>query len=169
MPPRWHCLFTSGPNDRHDVCCGGIQQRTGGARRRLRRRSRRADVEFPTDRRYLATHEWHKLDGDVCTIGITQFAADELTDITYVDLPSPGREVAAGQAVGEIESVKATSELVSGVPGVVAEVNSKLADAPELVNNDTYGEGWIVKIKVTDVSAYESLLTSEAYGAQLVG
>lgn len=124
-------------------------------------------VDYPTDRRYLASHEWHKLEGDICTIGITKFAADELTDITYVELPAPGREVSAGEAVGEIESVKATSELVCAVPGVITEVNEKLADAPELVNNDTHGEGWMLKVKVSDTSAYEGLMTAEAYQAQL--
>jgi glycine cleavage system H protein len=124
-------------------------------------------VDYPTDRRYLTSHEWHKLEGDVCTIGITKFAADELTDITYVELPAPGREVSAGEVVGEIESVKATSELVCAVPGVITEVNEKLADAPELVNNDTHGEGWMVKVKVSDTSAYEGLMTAEAYEAQL--
>lgn len=126
-------------------------------------------MDYPRDRRYSATHEWHKLDGDVCTIGITKYAADELTDITFVELPSPGREVATGDAIGEIESVKAASELVTGVPGIVVAVNEKLADAPELVNEDTHGEGWMVKIKVTDASALEGLLTAEAYEAQLGG
>lgn len=126
-------------------------------------------MDYPRDRRYSPTHEWHKLDGDVCTIGITKYAADELTDITFVELPSPGREVAAGDAIGEIESVKAASELVTGVPGIVVAVNEKLADAPELVNEDTHGEGWMVKIKVTDASALEGLLTAEAYEAQLGG
>ncbi len=124
-------------------------------------------MDYPTDRRYLASHEWHKLEGDICTIGITKFAADELTDITYVELPAPGREVSAGEAVGEIESVKATSELACAVPGVITEVNEKLADAPELVNNDTHGQGWMVKVKVSDTSAYEGLMTAEAYQAQL--
>jgi glycine cleavage system H protein len=92
-------------------------------------------VGVPTDRRYLKSHEWHKLDGNICTIGITQFAADELTDITYVSLPKVGKEVAAGQPMGEVESVKATSELYCGVSGVVTEVNEKLNNAPELVNS----------------------------------
>ncbi len=133
------------------------------------RQLRRQGVDYPRDRRYSATHEWHKLDGDTCTIGITKYAADELTDITFVELPSPGREVAAGDAIGEIESVKAASELVTGVPGVVVAVNEKLGDAPELVNEDTHGEGWMVKIKVTDASALEGLMTAEAYEAQLAG
>ncbi|MBN2562589.1 MAG: glycine cleavage system protein GcvH [Phycisphaerae bacterium] len=126
-------------------------------------------MDYPTDRRYLATHEWHKLDGDICTIGITKFAADELTDVTYVDLPSPGKEITAGEAFGEIESVKATGDLSSGVSGVVTEVNEKLGDAPELVNDDPHGEGWMIKVKVSDASALEGMLTAEAYEAQLNG
>lgn len=124
-------------------------------------------MDAPTDRRYLKTHEWHKLDGDVCTVGITQFAADELTDITYVSLPSVGKEVAANESFGEVESVKATSDLNCGVAGVVAEVNSKLNDAPELVNQDPFGEGWMVRLKVSDPSTLDALMTAEAYQKQL--
>lgn len=122
---------------------------------------------YPTDRRYLSSHEWHKLDGDVCTIGITKFAADELTDITFVGLPAAGKEIAAGKAFGEIESVKATSELVSGMAGTVTAVNAKLADEPGLVNSDSYGEGWMVKIKIKDKAAYDKLLAADAYEKQL--
>lgn len=121
----------------------------------------------PTDRRYLASHEWHKLDSGVCTIGITKFAADELTDITYVSLPSVGGEVTAGKPFGEIESVKATSDLVSGVSGVITAVNTKLNDAPELVNSDSFGEGWMIKVKVSNNAAYDKLLSAAAYEAQL--
>ena len=126
-------------------------------------------MSFPTDRRYLESHEWHKLDGDVCTIGITQFAADELTDITYVSLPAPGTEVTAGVPFGEVESVKATSDLTSGVSGVVAEVNNKLEDAPELVNERPFADGWMVKIKVSNPSKLDALLDAAAYEAQLEG
>jgi glycine cleavage system H protein len=124
-------------------------------------------VGYPTDRRYLPSHEWHKLDGDISTIGITKFAADQLTDVTYVDLPSPGKEITAGSPFGEIESVKATSELLAGVSGVVTAVNKQLSEAPELVNNDSYGEGWMIKVKLTDKSAFERLLTADAYEKQL--
>ena len=123
----------------------------------------------PTDRRYLASHEWHKLEGEICTIGISQFAADELTDVTYVSLPSPGTEVTAGQSMGEVESVKATSDLNSGVSGVVTEINEKLNEAPELVNNDPFGEGWMIRVKITDRSQLDGLLDAPAYEAQLGG
>ncbi len=123
----------------------------------------------PTDRRYLASHEWHKLEGEICTIGVSQFAADELTDVTYVSLPEPGKEVTAGQPLGEVESVKATSDLNSGVSGVVTEINEKLNEAPELVNNDPFGEGWMIRVKITDRSQLDGLLDASAYEAQLGG
>ena len=123
----------------------------------------------PADRRYLKSHEWHKLDGDICTIGISQFAADELTDVTYVSLPAAGKEVVADQPFGEIESVKATSDLTSGISGVVTEINGRLDESPELVNDDPFGEGWMIKVKVSDPAALDSLLTAEAYEAQLGG
>lgn len=131
--------------------------------------SRRRGVGVPDDRRYLKSHEWHKLDGDICSIGITQFAADELTDITYVSLPKVGREVTAGQTIGEVESVKATSDLYSGISGVVVEVNDKLGDSPDLVNSDAFGEGWMVRLKVSNPAQLEKLLTAEQYDAQING
>ena len=124
-------------------------------------------MAIPSDRKYLASHEWHKLDGDVCTIGITDFAAAELTDITYVSLPSVGKELTAGKPFGEIESVKATSDMYTGVSGTVVEVNDKLADAPELVNNDAFGGGWMIKVKVKDKAALDKLLNSADYQSQI--
>lgn len=126
-------------------------------------------MSVPTDRRFLATHEWHKLDGDICTLGISQFAADELTDVTYVSLPAAGKEITAGQPFGEIESVKATSDLNAGVSGVVTEVNEKLNDAPELVNSDPFGDGWMIKVKVGDASQHAGLLDAGAYEARIAG
>jgi len=117
----------------------------------------------PSDRRYLESHEWHKLDGDVATIGITQIAADELTDITYVALPKVGDKVEANARFGEIESVKATSDLYSGVGGTITEVNSALADDPGLVNRDPYAGGWMVKLKVTNPADVNKLLSVEEY------
>lgn len=126
-------------------------------------------MSVPTDRRFLATHEWHKLDGDICTVGISQFAADELADVTFVSLPAPGKEITAGKPFGEIESVKATSDLNAGISGVVTEVNEKLNDAPELVNSDPFGDGWMIKVKVSDASQHAGLLDAEAYEAQIAG
>ena len=126
-------------------------------------------MSAPTDRRYLSSHEWHKLDGDVCTIGITDFAAKELTDITYVSLPSVGKELTAGKPFGEVESVKATSDMYTGVSGTVIEINPKLADAPELVNNDAFGQGWMLKVRVKDRAAVEKLMSSADYEKQIKG
>lgn len=117
----------------------------------------------PADRRYLPSHEWHKLDGDTVTIGITQIAADELTDVTFVSLPKVGDTLAANARFGEIESVKATSDLYSGVAGTVVEVNGALANDPGLVNRDPYNAGWMVKIKTTDPSAVQKLLSVDDY------
>src|SRR3954468_19685663 len=101
----------------------------------------------PADRRYTRTHEWHKQEGDLVTIGITRHAVDELTDVTFVDLPAVGKKVQAGQRFGEIESVKATAELNAAVSGEVVEINATLRDDPSQVNSDPYGKGWMVKIK----------------------
>jgi glycine cleavage system H protein len=120
-------------------------------------------MSVPTDRTYLETHEWHKLDGGVVTIGITQIAADELTDITFVSLPKVGDNVTANARWGEIESVKATSDLYSGVSGTVTEVNSELTNNPALVNTDPHGAGWMIKVKVSDPGEVKKLLSAEDY------
>lgn len=121
----------------------------------------------PADRKYSKTHEWFKVDGDVVTIGISQFAADELTDITFVDLPQPGTQITAGKAFGEIESVKATSALYSAVGGEVTEVNGALADQPELVNNNPFDQGWMIKVRVSDLSPLDGLMDADAYNAMV--
>src|SRR5438270_3570206 len=120
-------------------------------------------MSTPTDRRYLETHEWHKPQGDTVTIGITQFAADELTDITFVQLPKVGAKVSANKAFGEVESVKATSDLYSGVSGEVVAVNDALTGKPGLVNDDPYEKGWLIKVKVTDAGDVNKLLSTEDY------
>jgi glycine cleavage system H protein len=117
----------------------------------------------PDDRRYLETHEWHKLDGDSVTIGISQFAADELTDITFVDLPKVGSPVQANQRFGEIESVKATADLYSGVSGTITAVNDALRNEPGLVNKDPFGQGWMIRVQVTDPGQIQQLLTAQQY------
>ena len=121
-------------------------------------------MSAPTDRKYLATHEWHKLDGDTVTLGITNIAADELTDITYVALPKVGEKITAGGRFGEIESVKATSDLYSGVSGTITAVNEELTKNPGLVNTDPFEAGWMVKIKADNAAAeMDKLLSSEEY------
>jgi glycine cleavage system H protein len=122
---------------------------------------------IPTDRKYTQTHEWFKAEGDIVTIGITQYAADELTDITFVDLPDVGSSIEPGVACGEIESVKATSELFSAVGGKVVEINSDLEDQPELVNNDPFEAGWMLKVQADDLSPLDNLMDPSTYEQML--
>ncbi len=117
----------------------------------------------PQDRKYLESHEWHLVDGDLVTIGITQFAADQLSDITYVELPAVGAECIAGKIFGEVESVKATSELYCAVSGKVSAVNEALEDQPELVNTDPFNTGWMIKIQASDLAGVEKLLPASEY------
>ena len=127
----------------------------------------RADTKMkvPIDRRYSETHEWFLQDDSTVTMGISQFAADELTDITYVDLPTVGTKLNVGDVVGEVESVKATSEIFSAVAGTVIAVNTALVDHPELVNDDAFDEGWMVKIKVESDEALKALMPAKEYTA----
>lgn len=120
-------------------------------------------MSVPQDRKYLESHEWHQLAGDVVTIGITQIAADDLTDITYVKMPAVGTKIAANSPFGEIESVKATSDLYSGVSGIVTAINQELNSNPGLVNSDPFGKGWMIKVKVTDANPLAKLLSADEY------
>ncbi|MBK8913293.1 MAG: glycine cleavage system protein GcvH [Phycisphaerales bacterium] len=120
-------------------------------------------MAVPNDRKYLKSHEWFKVEGRSVTIGITKFAADELTDITYVQLPAVGKRVTAGQSFGEVESVKATSELYSALDGTVTAVNTALADAPELVNQDAFERGWMIRIECDNLGPLEGLMDGPAY------
>jgi glycine cleavage system H protein len=117
----------------------------------------------PSDRKYLQTHEWHKVEGDTATIGITQIAADELTDITYVSLPKVGANVSANKPFGEIESVKATSDLYSGVSGEVIAVNDALKTDPALVNRDPYAAAWMIKVRLSNPGEINPLLSADDY------
>jgi len=120
-------------------------------------------MKAPTDRMYAETHEWYLLDDGVVTMGITQYAADELTDITYVELPKVGTRIGAGDAVGDVESVKATSEVFSAVSGKVVAVNNALTEHPELLNDDAFEEGWIAKIEVDSPEPLKSLMNAKEY------
>ncbi len=120
-------------------------------------------MSVPADRRYLESHEWHQLAGDVVTIGITQHAADELTDITFVQLPKVGSAVAAGKPFGEIESVKATADLMCGISGQVVAVNDALSTNPGMINQDPYAGGWMIRVKVADAALVQKLLSAEDY------
>jgi glycine cleavage system H protein len=117
----------------------------------------------PTDRVYSETHEWHKLEGDTLTLGLTQFAVDALTDVTYVEMKKPGFKFKAGDIIGEVESVKTTSDVYCAAGGEIAEVNAALADDPGLLNSDPFGKGWLVKIKVSDKSGLGKLMQAAAY------
>lgn len=122
-------------------------------------------MSSPADRKYASTHEWHKQDGDIVTIGVSQFAVDELTDVTFVDLPQVGKKITAGKPWGEIESVKATSELYAAVSGEVVEVNDAVKDDPSLVNQDPYEKGWLIKVKAPGADL-STLPDGPAYDAQ---
>jgi glycine cleavage system H protein len=118
----------------------------------------------PEDSRYAKSHEYINVEGEVGTIGITDYAQKELGDVVFVELPQVGTQLEAGDELGSIESVKAVSELFAPVGGEVVEVNERLAEKPELVNTDPYGDGWMVRIKVADPSeADELLMTAEEY------
>lgn len=117
----------------------------------------------PEDNRYAKSHEYVHLEGETGTIGITDYAQKELGDVVFVELPQVGAELEAGDELGSIESVKAVSELFVPVSGVVTEVNEALADNPGLVNSDPYGDGWMIRMKVSDATEAEELMSAEEY------
>ena len=119
----------------------------------------------PSELRYTKEHEWVRVEGDTATIGITNYAQDQLGDIVFVELPAAGAAVSAAQKFGEIESVKAVSELLAPVSGEVTEANEGLADSPESVNDDPYGDGWMVKVRLSDAAELDQLLSSDEYEA----
>ena len=122
-------------------------------------------MNFPTNVKYTKEHEWIRQEGDVAYVGITDYAQQQLGDIVFVDIPTVGETLAAGETFGTIEVVKTISDLFLPVSGEVLEQNETLADQPELVNQDPYGEGWLVKIKPADDADFDSLLDAEAYKA----
>jgi glycine cleavage system H protein len=119
----------------------------------------------PGDLRYTSEHEWIRVEGDEATVGITQYAADQLGDIVFVELPAVGRAVAQHASFGVVESVKAVSDLFAPVAGEVTAVNGALAGQPELLNGDPYGEGWIVRLRLADPGQVDTLLDAAAYDA----
>jgi len=120
-------------------------------------------MNVPGNLKYTNDHEWALVDGDVATIGITEYAAGELGDVVYVELPSVGDTAVKGDSIGTIEAVKTVADIYSPVSGEVVEVNDALADTSELLNKDPYGEGWIVKIKLSDPAELDGLLSPEDY------
>ena len=121
----------------------------------------------PKKLRFAPTHEWAQLEGNICTVGISKFAVEQLTDIVYIELPDPGDHVFAGDSFGEIESVKAVSDLYSPVNGEVIAINEPLISDPSAITKDPYGKGWMVKIKVERGSNLNKLLSLEQYEKQI--
>ena len=122
----------------------------------------------PSDLRYIQEHDWVRVEADgLATFGITDHAQDSLGDVVFVDLPAPGAEVAKSEPFGEVESVKAVSELIAPVGGRVVERNDAVMDAPELVNESPYGDGWLVKVEVADASELDGLMSAEEYDSFL--
>ena len=117
----------------------------------------------PEDSRYAKSHEYVHVEGDTGTVGITDYAQNELGDVVFVELPTVGTQLDAGDELGSIESVKAVSELFTPVSGEVTEVNERLRDKPELVNTDPYGDGWMVRIRLTDATEVDELMNAEEY------
>ena len=120
---------------------------------------------YPTELRYSKEHEWAKVEGNRVRVGITQFAADRLSDVVYVELPKVGSQVAFMQPFGVVESVKAVSDLYAPVSGKVAEINEALAEKPEVINTDPYGQAWMIVVEPTDLGELGQLLDAGAYAA----
>ena len=124
-------------------------------------------MNFPSDIRYTAEHEWIRVEGEEAYVGITDYAQSELGEIVFVDVPTIGEEVAQGEVFGSIEAVKTVSDLNIPVTGEVLAINEEGDALPELVNNDPYGEGWIIKIAVKDIAELDNLMDAEAYQATI--
>jgi|TARA_B110000259_G_scaffold55797_1_gene65731 glycine cleavage system H protein len=120
-------------------------------------------MNIPAELKYTKDHEWVKLEGDVATIGITDFAQGELGDIVYVEVETIGETLEAEEVFGTVEAVKTVSDLFLPLAGEVLELNATIEDTPETVNEDPYGEGWMIKMKVSDVAAFEALLSADDY------
>lgn len=120
-------------------------------------------MNFPDNLKYSSDHEWVRVEGNEAFVGITDFAQDELGEIVYVDVPSEGENLSQGEVFGSIEAVKTVSDLMMPLSGEVLEVNDKLDDAPELVNSDPFGEGWIIRVAVKDTAELDQLMNAAAY------
>ena len=122
-----------------------------------------AEASYPDDLRYHAEHDWARVDDEVATLGITWYAQDSLGEVVFFDPPEVGKAIAKDEPYAEVESVKAVSDVVAPVSGEIVEVNEKLGDAPETINEDPYGEGWMVKVRLSDVSELDDLMDAAAY------
>ena len=126
-----------------------------------------AEASYPDDLKYHPEHDWARIDGDVATFGITWYAQDQLGEVVFVEPPAVGKTVSKDQPYAEIESVKAVSDVVAPLSGEIVEVNEGLADEPEKINEDPYGDGWLVKVRLSEPSEVEELLDREAYEGSL--
>jgi glycine cleavage system H protein len=126
-------------------------------------------MENPIDRKYTKEHEWIKIDGDVATVGITDFAQDQLTDVVFVELPDVGKQIEQNGNLCVVESVKSVSEVFSPISGEIVAVNKALENSPELVNNEPFEGGWIAKLKVKNEAEQDQLMTPEEYNKFLTG
>ena len=126
-----------------------------------------ADASYPDDLKYHAEHDWARVDGDTATLGITWYAQDQLGEVVFFELPDVGSTVKKDQPYAEVESVKAVSDVYSPLSGEIVEVNEALSDAPEKINDDPYGDGWLVKVRLSDQSELDQLMDVEAYRSSL--
>jgi len=126
-----------------------------------------AEASYPDDLKYHAEHDWARIDGDTATLGITWYAQDQLGEVVFFDPPAVGTTIAKDSAYAEVESVKAVSDVIAPLSGEIVEVNEALKDSPEQINEDSYGEGWLVKIKLSDPSEADGLLDAESYRSSL--
>ena len=124
-------------------------------------------MNIPTELKYTQDHEWVRVDGDIAVVGVTDFAQGELGDVVFVEIETEGEELDKGETFGTVEAVKTVSDLFMPVGGEVSEFNEALADEPELVNKDPYGDGWMIKIKITDAAELDDLMDADAYQAMI--
>ena len=126
-----------------------------------------ADASYPPDLLYHPEHDWAKIEGDIATFGVTWYAQDSLGEVVFFEPPEVGKSVSAGEPYTEVESVKAVSDVVAPLSGEITEVNAALSESPETINDDPYGAGWMVKVKLSDESEKDSLLDADAYQSDL--
>jgi glycine cleavage system H protein len=126
-----------------------------------------ADASYPDDLKYHSEHDWARVEGDTATLGITWYAQDQLGEVVFFDPPEVGAAITKDSPYAEVESVKAVSDVIAPVSGEIVEVNEALKDAPEQINEDSYGEGWLVKVKLSDPSEVDGLMDAESYKSSL--
>ena len=126
-----------------------------------------AEASYPDDLKYHSEHDWARIDGDTATLGITWYAQDQLGEVVFFDPPAVGTTIAKDSPYAEVESVKAVSDVIAPLSGEIVEVNEALKDTPEQINDDSYGEGWLVKVKLSDPSEIDALMDSDSYQESL--